>query len=282
MDIEGKDPKTAVNEFCQRYCRTPITRQCIVYTSIRVDSGGFQATVKLNCIDGQEFAGEVGSTLKEAEQNAAMQVLEFYASEIATMAPVAKKGKKRKASDSVGASLGLTPGSDSAALAVGIQGEVDASLLEQVHVPSEVIEAAKANKSELNAMCSKIVRRVMDKGDVVYETYEAGGGFQATVALPGLPGTLGGQVWAGEVRSKKVDAEQSAAGFALEAIKADPDMMAAFNAPPKPKNYPSKGKGKSKGKFGKGTSNQGLFLGGIGTHSMGALGLGMGMGLGAY
>jgi len=133
------------------------------------------------------------------------------------------------------------------------------------------VDAAKTNKSELNSTCSKIVRRVMAKGEIAYETYPSEGGFQATVQMSGLPEPWSSQVFAGEVRQKKADAEQSAAGYALDALKQDPDMMAAFSLPPKPKNWPppSKGfgkgfgKGKGKGKWGFGNSSQGIFLGGI-------------------
>jgi len=50
-------------------------------------------------------------------------------------------------------------------------------------------------------------------------------------------------------------------------------MMAAANAPPKPKNFPPKGKfkgkGKGKGKWGMGDHGQGYFMGGCGLGSYG-------------
>merc|ERR1712060_952430 len=80
-----------------------------------------------------------------------------------------------------------------------------------------------------------------------------GGGFQSRVSLPGLPPPWNAEVWAGEVQQKKADAEQSAAGIALAAIKSDPSLVAAYSKPPKPNQWIlngglSKGKGKGKGK----------------------------------
>merc|ERR1719356_1367461 len=101
-------------------------------------------------------------------------------------------------------------------------------------------------KSDLQSTCSKILRRVMGKGEVQYETHQVVGGFQTTVKMPGMPGEWGQQIWAGEVSAKKQESEQSAATMALEAIRADPSLMAQHNAPPKPKNW-SPGQGKGKG-----------------------------------
>merc|ERR1719443_1701901 len=47
-----------------------------------------QATVKLLCLQGQEFAGEICSNAKDAEKSAAQQALQFYGME-AQMRPQA-------------------------------------------------------------------------------------------------------------------------------------------------------------------------------------------------
>merc|ERR1712217_55107 len=115
--------------------------------------------------------------------------------------------------------------------------------------------ASLSNKANLNTFCSKVMRRVMDKGEVAYETVQVVGGFQATVRCAGLPGPAAEMVWAGEVCSKKVDAEQSAAGIAYETLQGDAELVAAFGAPPKPKTTNNNwmgGKGKGKGFKGKG------------------------------
>jgi hypothetical protein len=224
--IASLDPKTAVNQFCQRYCRRPLSKEDIAYT-VQKFEGGYQCTVKLNCIEGQEFAGELHQTQKEAEKSASVQILTFYQTQIAQMPKAEKKKKKPASATDGGASKMLKPDG----------------------TPMDPQEIARSSKSELNSTCSKILRRLMEKGDVQYETAECVGGYQATVQMPGLPGEWGQQIWAGEVTSKKQDAEQSAAAIALAAIRADPSLMAQHNAPPKPKNWtPGAGKGKGKGK----------------------------------
>ncbi|CAK0846953.1 unnamed protein product [Prorocentrum cordatum] len=95
----------------------------------------------------------------------------------------------------------------------------------------------------------------MEKNEVMYETHQVVGGYQSTVRMPGLPDEWGAQIWAGEVTLKKQDSEQSAAQIALDALRADPGLMAAHNAPQKPKNWSPHGcKGRGRGvlKGGKG------------------------------
>merc|ERR1712151_1418538 len=49
---------------------------------------GYQANVTLNCFEeAPGFVGEPGETAKEAEQNAAKQVLEYYAGDFARLPP---------------------------------------------------------------------------------------------------------------------------------------------------------------------------------------------------
>merc|ERR1711865_916168 len=98
---------------------------------------------------------------------------------------------------------------------------------------------------------SKIIRRETRKGEIVFTTGQVVGGFQSQVQLPGLPPPWNNEIWAGEVHAKKGDAEQSVAGVALATIRSDPQLMSAFNAPPKPNQWVLNG-GKSKMGKGKG------------------------------
>jgi len=250
--LAAKDTKTAVNEFCQRFCHRPVTKEDIQYV-VQKYPGGFQATVKLNCIEGKEFAGELAPNQKEAEKSAGQQVLDFYAEQINNMPKLT--GKKKKSS---GSGLG-----DPAA--------------KVARIGEPAVVGALSPKSELNSTCSKIMRCVMEKGHVVYEAYQVEGGFQATVTMPKLPGEWGQQVWAGEVNSKKQEAEQSAAAIALEALRSDPSLMAAHNAPQKPKNWtPGQGKGKSKGPGCITKGGKGLQVGAQAANQWNAAALGMG------
>jgi hypothetical protein len=237
QSLAQKDAKTAVNQFCQRYCHRPVTKEDITYT-LQKYPGGYQATCKLNCIEGQEFAGELAPTQKDAEKSASQQVLAFYAETIANMpkAGAASKKKKRPATGVAGPPAQVPRLGDPAAAG---------------SMPNPSLSA----KSELNSTCAKILRRVMEKNEVTYETHQVVGGYQSTVRMPGLPDEWGAQIWAGEVSGTQKDAEQNAAQIALDALRADPALMAAHNAPQKPKNWsPHGGKGRGHGvvKGGKG------------------------------
>lgn len=222
--LEGKDAVTAVNQFCQRHCRRPITKEDIIYTSATFPSKQHQCTVKLNWMDGLEFAGEVCPNPKDAKQSAAQQVLNHFANTLDSM-PAAGKNtasnkKKRAASTSP---LELTD-----VKVARIDGPVEPSW-----------------KGELNQYFSKIVRRVIGKGEVLFSTSLVEGpwflSYQSTVKLPGLPDHWSTEVFAGEVCDKKVDAEASVAKVALDCIKADPQLMALYNKPAKQNTWLASG-----------------------------------------
>lgn len=234
------DTKTAVNQFCQRHCRRPISKEDIVYTTQKFASG-YQATIKLNCINGQEFAGEICQNAKDAEKKAAGQVIDHFSAEIAALAvggngtKSGQQKKKRKADGEAGGA----PKAAKMVMDPATQAALAAS------TPTD-----KSSKGELNAHFSKIVRKNTGKGEIVYESNMVeGGGYQSMVRLPGLPDFWGEQIWAGELCAKKVDAEQSAAAQALAAIQGDANLMALYRQPPKPKNWPPAG-GKGGGKGG--------------------------------
>lgn len=249
--LAGKDPITAVNQFCQRYCERPITKEDIAY-QLESYTGKFQATVTLGCLEGLQFAGEVLPTQKEAKTSAAQQVLDFYDEALRTMPAVASKmkkkaptGTKRPLEGGVAAvpatKVARTDPLLSAALGEDVKPNLTASASGEL-LPSQ------SPKAELNAFFSKVVRRVIQKGEIVYTSGPVQGGFQATVQLPGLPGHWANQVWAGEVSAKKADAEQSVASVALNHIKEDPMLMDLFNKPAKPSTWKGGGKGGGKGK----------------------------------
>jgi len=234
--LQNKDPKTAVNQFCQRFCNRPVNKEDVVFTVSKYP-GGYQATVKLNCIEGQEFAGELATSQKEAEALASKQILEFYREQIDNMRKPPKKKKKRAASHSMLPGTRPPPPN----LKAGeLQPELDPSI------------SAKGN---LNAHVGKILRRVLEKDEVLYETQQVVGGYQSTVRMPGLPDDWGLQIWAGEVCVKKQDAEQSVAAQALDAIRGDEGLMAKFYEPPKEKNWIPIGTGRAMGKGHQGPGN---------------------------
>lgn len=205
MSVEGMDPKTALNQYCQRYCSRPVTKNDIVYMHTKFDVNQFQAIVKLNCMAGQEYAGEVCPSAKEAEKSAANQALQAYRA-VALPAPQPRIKKKK------------SPGTDPET------GEA---------VTGEEIEDAEnpalTDKVRLNAACMRIVKRALQKGETVYACRQLSlgkvqDGFAATVQLPCLPGKWADRTFQGEACSNKQAAAQSAASVALRDIMADPEM----------------------------------------------------------
>merc|ERR1719444_113853 len=87
------DPKTSLNQFCQRYCSRPVTKADVMYTTTKFGPSQFQAIVKLNCLEGQEYAGELSPNPKYAEKSAADQALQAFAAVIASLAPPVRKNK---------------------------------------------------------------------------------------------------------------------------------------------------------------------------------------------
>jgi len=232
--IQGKDAVTAVNEFCQRYKGGPINKDDITYETLKLPEG-YQATIKLNAVGGVEFAGDLAPNARDAKLSAAAQVLVHFADDINQMT-IAKKNKPKP-------NKGTKRTAEDAGMAL----------------PSSGAPGAPANasaKGDLNTTYSKILRRVIAKGEIIYVTNPVQGGrFQSQVQLPGLPTPWDKMVWAGEPNPKKADAEQSVAMIALEQIRGDPQLMAAFSAPPKENQWIKNGglqrmreKGKGKGK----------------------------------
>mmetsp|Transcript_74198 Transcript_74198/g.159021 ORF Transcript_74198/g.159021 Transcript_74198/m.159021 type:complete len:341 (-) Transcript_74198:103-1125(-) len=227
--LGGVDTKTELNQFCQRFCQRPVTKQDIVYTTSKFGQQ-FQSIVRLNCLGGQEYAGNLSLNPKEAEKYAAQQALQAYATTIASLPPSGKAdpAKKRK----------VTPKLTPAELAAKKAKAVD-----------EGENPAITPKTKLNSLCMKIAKRYLQKGETVYDSLKVAGGYQATVKLTCLPGVWSGRLWAGQVCSTKQKAEQSAAEIALAQIVADKELS---EEAAKPKgNAKGKGGGKGAGK-GKG------------------------------
>lgn len=226
------DAKTALNQFCQRLCQRPVTRSDIEYTVNKIGVQ-FQAIVKLNCIQGQEFAGELSMSPKEAEKAAAEQALKAHQMTIESLPPTATPKQKKKEKTQAARSGQNADG-----------GVVRAK-------PPDEENPALTAKVKLNSLCMRIVKRALQKGETAYDTKQAIGGFHCTLKLHCLPNEWDQQAWAGMICTTKQAAEQSAATFALQAIEADEALMAIANQS-KLETNEGKGKGRSKGKGFKG------------------------------
>mmetsp|Transcript_56978 Transcript_56978/g.152529 ORF Transcript_56978/g.152529 Transcript_56978/m.152529 type:complete len:301 (-) Transcript_56978:193-1095(-) len=183
--------KTQLAQKLQEHCKRPMTKDDVVYSTVKTGDG-FQATVRLACTGGQEFAGEVTTGEKGAQHAAAQQALEN--SHMWKAGVVAQKG--------VAALVGKSA-----------KGPAGASLKRKAPEPTG------ANpKSALAEFLMKHFKRAMTKGDIVYSAAETvGGGFQATVELV----CHENKAFAGEVRETSKLADASAAEQALLAVTAE-------------------------------------------------------------
>eukprot|EP00747_Dinoflagellata_sp_TGD_P166669 gnl/TRDRNA2_/TRDRNA2_189815_c0_seq1.p1 gnl/TRDRNA2_/TRDRNA2_189815_c0~~gnl/TRDRNA2_/TRDRNA2_189815_c0_seq1.p1 ORF type:complete len:351 (-),score=77.68 gnl/TRDRNA2_/TRDRNA2_189815_c0_seq1:97-1149(-) len=227
------DPKTKLNQYCQKLAKSSISKTDIVYNTIK-HAVGYQATVTLNCLQGQMFAGEVARDQKAAEKSAATQALNANMHLFASLPDNKPATKKRPAS---GPTAGLK-----------------VAKLKEDGTPSN--PAADSVKTRLHAAAMRIVRRPLVKGDIAYDSKVVGAGHCASVRVPCLPEPWGQKVWYGMPAQKRATSETSAAEACLKALEANPEMNALINAPKKEKGgkkggadgEKGKGKGKSKGK----------------------------------
>mmetsp|Transcript_24438 Transcript_24438/g.44310 ORF Transcript_24438/g.44310 Transcript_24438/m.44310 type:complete len:332 (-) Transcript_24438:81-1076(-) len=221
VEDAGMDAKTRLNQFCQRFCLRPVTKKDIVYSSTKFGHNQYQSIVRLNCMDGQEYAGELTTNPKDAEKSAAQQA---YAAVVAST-PEFKQPAKKKKSPGEGKAKGTFPEGENPAL---------------------------TDKVRLNALCMQITKRPLQKGETLYESRALGlgkapTGYQTTVRLPCLPNDWSEKMFAGQVCTTKQAAEQSAAGIALAAMLVDP-VLTELAA----KKAPAGGEGNGEGKKSKG------------------------------
>mmetsp|Transcript_69782 Transcript_69782/g.112526 ORF Transcript_69782/g.112526 Transcript_69782/m.112526 type:complete len:329 (+) Transcript_69782:81-1067(+) len=221
------DPKTELNQFLQKHCKRPVTKGDIVYTTSKFGQSQFQTIVKLNCLDGQEYAGHLSPDQKGAEKSAAQQALAANADAVSSALTSPADPKKRKAP-----AAPLTVEERAAKKAKAEEGE----------------NPAITPKTQLNSLAMKISKRYLQKGETVYECNKVGAMYQATVTLACLPGEWKDRAWAGHPSATKQKAEQSAAEEAMKDLSTDPEMSAEAA---KPKGY-EKGFGKGFGKGMKG------------------------------
>jgi len=255
MNIDCMDSKTGLNQFCQRYCSRPVTKTDIIYKTTKFGNNQFQTIVTLSCLEGQEYAGELSTNQKNAEKSAAQQALQAYSAISATLLQAAVAHKKCKIPGPLGVPqpfmLNLEP-----MVPRSLGNPAGGAAAEQPAVKQEADSGenpALTDKVKLNAACMKIVKRALQKGETLYETRQVGisksfSGYQSTVRLMCLPEIWANQMFPGQVCANKQGAEQSAAGVALAAIMADPELSAQITkvntAPAQPKaNKKSKGKG---------------------------------------
>lgn len=388
---DPNDPKNVLIEFCQKFCKRPIAKHDIQYNSAKVHPNGMQATVKLLCLQGQEFAGEICGTPKDAERSAAQQALQFYGMDVPRQPPPPMGGgMSGMAAQQLLAMGGGLPGQGRPGQGLpgqgppggqgmfnpafggmmggpggppgggfpgqqnfgmppnpmgGMGGDMGMPPMNPMQnrgpritgphqggpgggnkgmgkggkggqgggkgkggmgdrpmgfgrgggpgmggrgggdrnqgkdggrgkgggrggappagrgPPPQDGEAkgedgdVDTSKSNLNVVCMKLLKRPMQKGEIVYDSPQTPGGFQSVLRLPCLPEPWGGRMWTGKVCSNRKSAEQDAAEKALADIKGAPEfqeLLSDEGKPPKKKDGDKEGgKGKGKGKKGK-------------------------------
>lgn len=219
----AEEPKTKVTQYCQKKIKRPLTKADITYNTQNHGVQKFQTTVTLQCLDGVAFVGEVANNTKEAEKQAAKQVVLYFADEIKEIVGPVKQRNKTATS----------------ATADGSTAKNDAGTSPQNPYTS---------KAEVNDICMKIVRCHLNKDDIVFKAEEVEGGHQCTLRLKCLPGDYGDKEFTSAVSSTKKEAEENVAAQTLKILKADAEITKLLS---KPKPTQSKGKGKGKG-MGKG------------------------------
>eukprot|EP00929_Paragymnodinium_shiwhaense_P025125 TRINITY_DN1526_c0_g1_i1.p1 TRINITY_DN1526_c0_g1~~TRINITY_DN1526_c0_g1_i1.p1 ORF type:complete len:398 (-),score=126.60 TRINITY_DN1526_c0_g1_i1:112-1209(-) len=212
--MEDRDSKTRLNGFLQKFTNRMITKSDVAYKSGKLEgTTEYQATVTLHCLDDSpEFAGELASTKKEAEQLAASQALSAYSEELEKLAvdPKAFKGQgvKRKRTDDF-----MPPPS--------------VQKIAKVHAAATV----SSWKGLLFEMAAAVLKKGVTKEDLVFSTdgaeKEAGKPvkeYTTTLTTPCMPGTWGAETWVGEPCKSIKEAEHSAAEKAFKAMQDDPEV----------------------------------------------------------
>jgi len=210
-------------QFLQKYTQRPLTKDDIVYTVSKFGAQ-CQAIVKLNALDGQEYAGHLCSDSKAAERSAADQALQ---ANMTLVNATVGQAQKRK--------FALGPGQPSNGPA--LVPPRNAGLAVPMKVPQvppakkakvdDTVPATMTPKVQLNSLVGKLSNKVpaLEKGDFIYSTSQIGSEFQATVQIISLPGEWATRAWAGHLSATKMAAEQSAAEQALQDLTADPQLM---------------------------------------------------------
>jgi len=92
-------------------------------------------------------------------------------------------------------------------------------------------KVSRKERSMLNDVCSKVVRRNLQKGEITYSTCEVNGGYQSKVTVCCLPGNLGMKPFQGQVCEKEQESLESAAAAAVKAIMSDKELKEHIEKP---------------------------------------------------
>eukprot|EP00746_Dinoflagellata_sp_MGD_P125904 gnl/MRDRNA2_/MRDRNA2_60793_c0_seq1.p1 gnl/MRDRNA2_/MRDRNA2_60793_c0~~gnl/MRDRNA2_/MRDRNA2_60793_c0_seq1.p1 ORF type:complete len:468 (-),score=98.21 gnl/MRDRNA2_/MRDRNA2_60793_c0_seq1:113-1516(-) len=204
--IQSYQPRITAKDKLRAACSACVEREVqdhvdIVYSTSEALGGKFQCTVTMACIDGEfgtyPFTGAMKKGEAEAEESAADVALESLRDDD-TYGPKAMAAvdaleepprKRHKAGHDALAPIPLQPAA------------VD-----------------HTSKLALNGACMKLVKRKLNKGEIMYDTKQVVGGFQSEVTISCLADTWGIRTYVGSVMDTQKDAEHAAAKVALDSV----------------------------------------------------------------
>eukprot|EP00930_Biecheleria_cincta_P095779 TRINITY_DN87699_c0_g1_i1.p1 TRINITY_DN87699_c0_g1~~TRINITY_DN87699_c0_g1_i1.p1 ORF type:complete len:422 (-),score=72.08 TRINITY_DN87699_c0_g1_i1:51-1316(-) len=206
--LGNTEPKSLLNTYCQKVTKRPVTKGDVAYSVQHTGGGYYQGTVTLHCLGGIQFAGDISPSRKDAEKKAAEQALQHYS------IPSPGSGQDPLGGVESSMTISITPASVQAP---------------PPPLPQELAEMS--SKAALNTVLGRAVKVGLSSGSVHYDCSIVPGGFQAIIRVPCLPGLWSQKAWSGEVCTKKKDAENSAAHYAVSDILTDPTFYSAYSAP---------------------------------------------------
>lgn len=213
--LANENPKAAVHSFLTICFSNRPGKGDMEYNTIYVN-GGYQSTLTLKALEGQQWVGEVRADPKSAEKSAAQKVIDDHREMIETFAA------RREAE-----------------IAVADGNHAEPAFKKQRIDDRTGYICSDSNKNTLNGLVMNVLRSrsLLKQGDkpLVYDSCPLGeviegeeaASYQCTLTMPTMPGDYATMLFIGEECEKKKDAEQSAAGKALEALQADDEIMAS-------------------------------------------------------
>lgn len=262
------EPKTMLSQFAQKYTRRPITQTDVVYTCVSHGRWSYQATVTVNCVNGEMVAGLVCHDRRDAEKSAALHACQHFGVDEATsmlMAETIRASVDRKLKAQLGGApqqkhipgpstatlfpnasqwksplaqpevpalafgQAIVQGDDQLAMAVASMPPIQHGPPNMDDLPLEI--RSQGYKQAIQTVMGKVTKAVLQKNAILYESWMEKGGYVATVRIPVLPDPYATQSWIGENCQKRKDAETSAAGACLGALLEDQRIKQALKAP---------------------------------------------------
>jgi len=216
--------KTELLVFCQRKSNKSIQQGDIVY-KIEMWGNEYQATVKLNCFGGDEFAGELCATERQAEMAAAHQALVAHADELEQ-----QRAMKRKALEDARDAQKF-PRVDMQPPAMQMQPQ-GMQMQPQAMQSEESLTIDDADvEARLQMVLMQILGRQPESTDLVYDfATTADGGTRARLSLPTTPGCEGKHFHA--ITPSEQSAKLQVSTQAVTWIMKLPQMMPPMGAMP--------------------------------------------------